>query len=67
MATIIVNGMNCDTDCDCKVLQDIKQKEISKINIHLRRLEASQKLSTETNNKASSKGDESICYFIIYL
>jgi GTPase SAR1 family protein len=67
IVTIIVNGTNCDTDCDCKSikeLQEFMQKEIfqnkfeiSKMNSRLRRLEASKRHLTGTNNKASSQGN----------
>ncbi|XP_060595419.1 mucin-like protein isoform X5 [Ruditapes philippinarum] len=65
IVTIIVNGTNCDTDCDCKSimeLQEYMQKEIfqnkfeiSKMNSRLRRLEASKRHLSEPNNKASSQ------------
>ncbi|XP_060585508.1 uncharacterized protein LOC132741371 [Ruditapes philippinarum] len=65
MVTIIVNGTNCDIDCDCKnikELQEYMQKEIfqnkfeiSKMNSRLRRLEVSKRHLSGTKYKASSQ------------
>ncbi|XP_060562945.1 uncharacterized protein LOC132722454 [Ruditapes philippinarum] len=62
--TIFVNGINCDSDCDCKSIKELQEFmkkdlyenkfEISKMNSRLRRLETSMRSFTNTNNKAPS-------------
>jgi hypothetical protein len=65
--TIFVNGINCDSDCDCKSIKELQEFmkkdlyenkfEISKMNSRLRRLETSMRSFTNTNNKAPSTGN----------
>jgi hypothetical protein len=71
MVSIIVYGMKCDTDCDCKTIMELQMElqefiqkemfqnkfEISKMNSRLRRIEGLKRHLTRTNNKVSGQGN----------
>ncbi|XP_060603117.1 thrombospondin-1-like isoform X2 [Ruditapes philippinarum] len=70
MVAIIVDEMNCDTDCDCKTIKELQESmqkeifqnklEISRMNSRLRNIEASKRHWTGTNNKASNKESDGL-------